>query len=146
VVRLLAFPRPVLAVCTGHAYPMGAFLLLASDVRFGLAGAFRIGLNETAIGLTVPKFAVELARQRLAPPGFARIQSAALVGPEDAQRLGYLDRVLAAEQLEAAVEEEARRLCTLHAASFEATKARVNDAVLRAVRGAIAEELRAAAA
>ena len=35
VARLLAFPRPVLTVCTGHAYPMGAFLMLAADVRLG---------------------------------------------------------------------------------------------------------------
>jgi hypothetical protein len=30
--RLLAFPLPMLAVCTGHAYPMGAFLMLSADV------------------------------------------------------------------------------------------------------------------
>ena len=26
--RLLSFPQPVVAVCTGHAYPMGAFLMM----------------------------------------------------------------------------------------------------------------------
>ena len=146
VVRLLAFPRPVLTVCTGHAYPMGAFLMLAADVRLGLAGPWRIGLNETAIGITVPKFAVELARHRLAPPGFARIQSAALFAPEDALRLGYLDRVLATGELAAAVEEEALRLRALDAPSFAATKARINEQALRAVRSELEEELRAAAA
>jgi enoyl-CoA hydratase len=53
--RLLAFPHPVLTVCTGHAYPMGAFLMLSADVRLGVAGPWRIGMNEVAIGLTVPK-------------------------------------------------------------------------------------------
>jgi enoyl-CoA hydratase len=43
--RLLAFPRPVLTVCTGHAYPAGAFLMLSADVRFGVAGAWRIGMS-----------------------------------------------------------------------------------------------------
>jgi enoyl-CoA hydratase len=137
VERLLAFPRPVLAVCTGHAYPMGAFLLLSADARFGAAGPFRIGLNETAIGITVPKFAVELARQRLTPPGFARIASAALFAPEEALRLGYLDRVVDAVELPAAVDEEARRLRALDAASFAATKARANEPTLRAVRAAV---------
>jgi enoyl-CoA hydratase len=146
VLRLLAFPRPVLALCTGHAYPMGAFLLLASDARLGAAGPFRIGLNETAIGITVPKFAVELARHRLAAPGFARIPSAALFGPEEALRLGYLDRVVAADALAAAGREEAARLRALDAPSFAATKARINERVLGAVRAALDEELRAAAA
>ena len=146
VARLLAFPRPVLTVCTGHAYPMGAFLMLAADVRFGVAGPWRIGLNETAIGITVPKFAVELARHRLAPPGFARIPSAALFGPEEALRLGYLDRVLAPDQLAGAVEEEARRLRALDLPSFAATKARINERALSAVRAALEEEMRAVAA
>ncbi len=72
ILRLLALPRPVLGVCTGHAYPMGAFLMLSADVRFAVAGEWRIGMNEVAIGLTVPGFAVELARHRLTPAGFER--------------------------------------------------------------------------
>jgi enoyl-CoA hydratase len=144
VARLLAFPRPVLAVCTGHAYPAGAFLLLASDVRLGVAGPFRIGLNETAIGLTVPHFALELTRHRLAPPGFARIPSAALFAPEEAARLGYLDRVLAPGELDAAVDEETARLRALDPTHFAATKARVNARVLEAVRSAAEDELAAA--
>jgi enoyl-CoA hydratase len=146
VARLLAFPRPVLTVCTGHAYPAGAFLLLASDVRFGVAGPWRIGLNETAIGMTVPKFAVELARHRLTPPGFARIPSAVMLAPEEALRAGYLDRVLAADELAVAAQEEARRLRALDMPSFAATKALSNERVLHAVRAALDEELRAVAA
>src|SRR5436189_1882777 len=29
--RILSFPFPVVTACTGHAYPMGAFLMLAAD-------------------------------------------------------------------------------------------------------------------
>lgn len=141
--RLLAFPRPVLTVCTGHAYPMGAFLMLAADVRFGLAGPWRIGLNEVAIGLTLPKFAVELARHRLTPPGFARVATAPMFAPEEALLLGYLDRVLGAEELPAAVEEEIARLRGLDVPSFAATKARINERALHAVAAAVEEELRA---
>jgi enoyl-CoA hydratase len=39
---VLRFPRPVVAACTGHAYPMGAFLLLSADVRIGAAGPWKI--------------------------------------------------------------------------------------------------------
>jgi enoyl-CoA hydratase len=148
VERLLAFPRPVLTVCTGHAYPAGAFLMLAADVRFGALGPFRMGLNEVAIAMTVPLFAIEIARHRLTPPGFARITTAALFSPEEALQLGYLDRVLPADQLDAAAEEEAQRLCMLYMPSYEATKARVNARALAAIRAATEMELaqRAAAA
>ena len=39
-------------------------------------------MNEVAIGLTVPKFAVELARHRLTPPAFARITTASMFDPQ----------------------------------------------------------------
>ncbi len=142
--RLLAFPHPVLTVCTGHAYPMGAFLLLSADVRLGLAGPWRIGLNEVAIGLTLPRFALELARHRLAAPGFARITTAPMFAPEEALRLGYLDRVLGADELDAAVREETARLRALDLPSFAATKARINERALHAIRAALDEELPAA--
>lgn len=35
--HILSFPRPVVAACNGHAFPMGAFLLLAADVRLAVA-------------------------------------------------------------------------------------------------------------
>jgi enoyl-CoA hydratase len=145
ILRLLAFPHPVLTVCTGHAYPMGAFLMLSADARLGLEGPWRIGMNEVAIGLTVPKFALELARHRLTPPGFARITSAAMFGPEEALRLGYLDRVLAAEELAGAAAEEASRLRALDRPSFQATKARINEPALKAIREAVDDELRSSA-
>ncbi len=135
--RLLAFPYPVLAVCTGHAYPMGAFLMLSADVRFGLAGPWRIGMNEVAIKMTVPKFAIELARHRLTPPGFARITTAPVFAPEEAMRLGYLDRVLDANELADAVKEEAARLRALDMPSFAATKARINERALDAIGAAL---------
>lgn len=144
--RLLAFPRPVLTVCTGHAYPAGAFLMLSSDVRLGVAGPWRIGLNEVAIGLTLPHFAVELARHRLTPPGFARVATGSMFGPEDAARFGYLDRVVAPEALEEAVNEEAVRLRALDMPSFAATKLRINAAAIAAIGGAADAELRPVAA
>jgi enoyl-CoA hydratase len=142
--RLLAFPYPVLTVCTGHAYPMGAFLMLSADVRLGVAGPWRIGMNEVAISIVVPKFAIELARHRLTPPGFARITTAPMFSPEEALRVGYLDRVLEADQLADAVQEEASRLRALDMPSFAATKARINERALHAVRAAVNDESRTA--
>ena len=140
--RLLAFPRPVLTVCTGHAYPAGAFLMLSADVRFSSEGPWRIGMNEVAIGLTLPRFAIELARHRLTPPGFARITTAAMFDPQEALMLGYFDRVLGADQLAGAVREEAQRLRALDMPSYAATKARINERAILAIRKAADEELR----
>ncbi len=144
VLQLLAYPRPVLTVCTGHAYPAGAFLMLAADVRLGIDGPWRIGLNETAIGLTVPLFAIEIARHRLTPPGFAAVQAATLHAPQAALRHGYLDRLVAPEALEEATLEEAKRLESLDAESFRGTKARVNALAIERVRAGLDRELASA--
>ncbi len=70
--RILSFPAPVVAACAGHAFPAGSFLLMAADTRIGADGPFTLGLNEVRIGLTLPWFAVVLARHRLTPPFFDR--------------------------------------------------------------------------
>jgi enoyl-CoA hydratase len=98
-------------------------------------------MNEVAIGMTAPRFAIELARHRLTPPGFATITSAAMFSPEEALRAGYLDRVVPAGELDAAVAEEVVRLRALDTKAYAATKARVNEQVLGAIRTAVAEEL-----
>jgi enoyl-CoA hydratase len=62
--RMLSFQRPVIVACNGHAVAAGSFLALSADVRIGVDGPFRLGLNEVKIGLTMPWFAIELARHR----------------------------------------------------------------------------------
>ena len=100
--------------------------MLAADARLGLAGDFRIGMNEVAIGLTVPQFALTLARHRLGPAGLAWVASAAMFDPEAPVGAGYLDRVGAAEQFDAAVTANATALRRLDPGSYRATTARIN--------------------
>jgi enoyl-CoA hydratase len=140
--RILAFPTPVVAACSGHAYPAGAFLLLAADRRVGADGPFRIGLNEVRIGITVPWFAIELARHRLHPALFDRsVFNATMYSPADAVVAGFLDQVVPAGDLMAASLEVAAELVVLDPAAYAATKLRARAGVRKAVRGAIESEL-----
>jgi enoyl-CoA hydratase len=117
---------------------MGAFLLLSSDVRVGADGAFRIGLNEVAIGMTLPWFAIELARHRLTRPSFDRCTVTGVVlDPGEAQAAGFLDRVVAPEELRAAALDAARELAKVDANAHTATKLRVREQVLAGVRDGI---------
>ena len=93
--RILAFATPVVIASTGHAVAAGSFLLLAADLRIGVDGPFQIGLNEVKIGLTVPWFVIELARQRLHPAHFSRaVVNATIYGPHEALTAGFLDLVV----------------------------------------------------
>jgi enoyl-CoA hydratase len=140
--RILSFPTPVVVACTGHAYPAGAFLLLSADARIGAAGPYRIGLNEVKIGLTVPWFAIELARHRLHPAHFDRtVVNATMYSPQDAVGAGFLDRVVAATDLRAVSVGAAAELAELDPAAHAATKQRARAAALTALRAAIDREL-----
>lgn len=135
--RVLGFPRPVVAACSGHAYPMGAFLLLASDRRIGARGDFRIGLNEVRIGLTLPHFAVEIARQRLLPAYFQRVVAGDLYAPDEAVVAGFLDELVEPGMLIGRALEVARDLRAVHAEAHVGTKRRVRARALAALREAI---------
>jgi enoyl-CoA hydratase len=140
--RLLAFPTPVIAACNGHALPMGAFLMLASDVRIGADGPFGIGLNEVAIGLTIPQFAIELARQRLTPAHFNRgLMTGERLAPDEAARAGYLDVVVPAEALQERADATAALLTNIDFRAHAATKLKARGPAIAAVRAAIDQEL-----
>ena len=138
--RLLSFPRPVVAACNGNAVAMGGFLLLAADVRIGAAGDFKLGLNEVAIGLTVPWFGIALAQHRLAPPYADRcLVTGALLDPEEALAAGFLDRVVPAERLRDEALAAAQALALLDGPAHASTKLRAREQVLAGVREGIAQ-------
>ncbi len=133
--RIYTFPKPVVAGCTGHALAMGAILLMAVDARVGAAGAYKIGLNEVAIGMPVPRFAVELARDRLSKRHFvAAVNHAKVFTPEGAVDAGYLDELCSLDGVEDRTLECATELATtLRPAAFQLTR--------RFMRGELAEQL-----
>jgi enoyl-CoA hydratase len=127
--RIWRHPQPVLIACTGHAVAAGGLMLLAGDERIGVRGAFRLGLNETAIGLSLPVFGVELARARLLPTALAAATlGARLYDPDTAAAVGYLDMAVDADGFEAAVDEAVAGAAALDPAAYAATKARLRGA------------------
>jgi enoyl-CoA hydratase len=142
VLKILSFPLPVVGACRGHAYPMGAFLLLASDARIAAEGDYRIGLNEVTIGIPVPSFALELARQRLQPAYLSRTATMGeMFGPREAASAGFFDRVVPAAELDNTATAIAQSLTQVHLPSHATTKRRLRAGAIAAIRNAIDSEL-----
>lgn len=136
--RLLSFPMPVVIACTGNAIAMGVFLLLSGDYRVGAAGSYKIQANEVAIGLTMPRAAVEICRQRLAPSHFNRaVILSETYAPDDAVTGGFLDRVVPTGELAEVAREVAGRMAKLNLAAHAASKLRAREPALKAIRAAI---------
>jgi len=140
--RLMSFPLPTIGVMEGHAFPMGTFLLLACDVRLGARGPHRMGLNEVAIGIAPPGFAIELARSRLHPAWLSRTATLGeMYEPDEALVAGLLDRVVAPELIDATLGEITAALRTIHKPSHATAKKRLRQSAMDAMRAAIEREL-----
>lgn len=136
--RMLSFPMPVVIACTGHAVAMGVFLVLSGDYRIGVAGRYKITANEVAIGLTLPRAAIEICRQRLTPAHFSRATVLAEVfPPAGAVEAGFLDRVVEAAEFDQELATALAGIAQLDMTAHAATKLRVRKQALTAIHEAI---------
>ena len=142
VLRIHEFPNPVVAACHATAYPMGAFPIIASDFRIGTKGDHKIGMNEVAIGLSLPRWAIELSRSRLNP---AYLNRATVTGEmfshEEGLKAGFFDQVVEAGELEDAALAAAERLAKLDLAAMNATKRNVRSRLIGLARKLIDEDI-----
>jgi enoyl-CoA hydratase len=119
IARMFGSPVPVVIACTGHAIAAGALMLLGADARVGAQGAFKIGLIETQKGMVLPRWAVELSRERLSKRHFQQATvGARLYDADGARDAGFLDEVVAPEGLEAAAIAEAQRWVELPRSAY----------------------------
>ena len=131
VMRVFTHPQPVVAGVTGHALAAGALLVLACDTRLGAEGVpAKIGLNETAIGMGLPWYAIRLGEARLSVRHRQRsILQAEIHDMAGAVDAGFLDELVPADQLETAAVERARQLGALPASAYAFTKRRLRQAI-----------------
>ena len=132
MLKLYVHPQPVIFACTGHSVAAGALLLLTGDHRIGVTGDYKIGLNEVAIGLPLPVYGLELARDRLDP----RALGAEIYNPDGAVAAGYLDDAVDSDGLADAARDVAARMSKLDSGAFAATKLRLRLGTIARIRGA----------
>jgi len=142
-IEIHEFPMPVVVASTGHALAMGAILLMAADTRIGADGTYKIGLNEVAIGMPVPKFAVELARTSLSNAAFtSAVNHATVYDPAGAVTAGYLDQVVAADAVISTALAHAAELAErLDPNAFALTRANCRGASLELIRSGLNNDI-----
>ncbi|CAB4886455.1 unannotated protein [freshwater metagenome] len=128
VSRLYGSPVPIVAACTGHALAAGALVLLGCDVRVGADVDCKIGLNEVAIGMVLPTWALSIAVERLSRRHLQlAVATARVTDGAGAVDVGFLDEVVAVDNvLDTAI---------LRATELAALSARAYAGTVRALRG-----------
>jgi enoyl-CoA hydratase/carnithine racemase len=88
-------PIPVVAAITGHAPAGGAVLSIMCDYRVMARGAFKIGLNEVQVGLSVPE-CIQAALRRLVGTYRAErlLVAGAMIDAEAAHAIGFVDELV----------------------------------------------------
>ncbi|MEE9271868.1 MAG: crotonase/enoyl-CoA hydratase family protein [Robiginitomaculum sp.] len=137
-VRILTFPYPVIAAASGHAIAMGAFTLLACDYRIGADTGTKTGLNETAIGLTMHDFGIELAREFIPKHYLNRsLINGEIFAPDDAKLVGYFDKLVPKEQVLNTAKITAEMMKLLNMCAFKGTKLKSRKTFLEKLNWAI---------
>jgi len=141
--RLYGAAIPVVAACTGHAIAFGAIMLLSSDVRLGADVKAKIGLIEVSIGMPLPIFAIELARDRLSPRHFtAATALATAYSPRGAAEAGYLDEVVPADELDDAAMQRAQALAArVRRTAFASTRRTARQKTIDLIMSTLDEDL-----
>ena len=124
MLRVFSFPIPTIAVSTGHAVAGGAMLTFACDRRFAIDGPYRIQMNETAIGITLPHWMFLIAKSAIPSRWLNQaLLHAKAYNPKEAQECGILDGIAQdADSLAAQVKSASEALSSLNLPAYAASK------------------------
>lgn len=132
--QLATSPVPVIAAVSGHAPAGGAVLALHCDWRIGVAGNYKIGLNEVQVGLPVPG-TILLALEEVVGPRVARRMATRgeMLSMNDAVAVGLLDELVAPERLLPAALARATELLALPPVAMNTTRLATKSRLIAAL-------------
>ncbi len=125
--KLGSIDKLTIAAINGHALGGGYEIALACDTRIAAAGRYRIGLPEVTLGL-LPGTGGTQRLPRLIGRGRALLMmtTGQSVAPDEAERIGMVDRVVPAEELVEHVTEVATTIARGAPLAIAATKRAVH--------------------
>lgn len=129
-------PVPVAAAIGGHSPAGGCVLALCCDYRVMAEGPFRIGLNETQVGLVVPDSIQYLMRRIVGAHRAERLVVAgAMVEAQKAFELGIVDQLAPQEYVVPAALTWLQATTALPQGPQRATRAIARADIIRALDG-----------
>lgn len=120
--RLAASRVPTICALNGNVFGGGAEIALACDFRAGVRGS-RMGVPAARLGICYPLAGLRRFVQVLGPGVASRILLAAEeLEAEEMRRIGFLDRLVAPEELEATTDGMAAHLANLAPLAVQSMK------------------------
>ena len=137
---MLTISKPLVAGITGHAIAGGCILGLCCDYRFISDGRKLIGLNEIKLGVPVPYVADCILRHLIGYRNARDVMdSGGFLEPEEAHKLGMVDRILPTEDVVPQAIEKARELAADSPEAFSLIKSSRVQAVEKEIMAQLSE-------
>ena len=129
MLRVFTFPIPTVAAITGHAIAGGAFLAYACDERYFAFGPYKIHVNEVAIALPLPTWALAIAQTAI--PQRCHVEAilhARPFNPEEAVARGLVHSVVPpTDSVVTEAEKAAERLTGLDLSAYGVAKTKMRE-------------------
>ncbi len=131
---LYFLPKPVVAALNGHAIAGGCVLACCADRRLMAAGKGRVGMPELRVGVPFPTIVIEIMRACCGQRSFEEVCLGGVnYSAQDAQRLGLVDQLVAAEDLYDEALALAGSLAGIRPELYAFTKAQARQPVRAAI-------------
>ena len=128
--KMTASNKVYIAAMNGHALGGGLEMALACDLRFAAEGSYFMGLPEVTLGLLPGNGGTQrLPRLIGANKALAIMITGERIGPEEAHRLGLVNKLFPADQLQAETEAYAQKLAAGATLAIGAIKRCVYDGI-----------------
>ena len=131
--NLFTYPKPIVAALNGHTVAGGCMMALACDRAIMAQGSAKIALNEIGFGASVFAGSTEMLQFRTGSRASSVLYSGAMYSPADAQEIGLVDEVVAADALLDRAREIAREFASRRPAAFASIKSLLRKPVADAM-------------
>ena len=141
--NLRALPQITIAKIAGLVRGGGLEFVMAADMRFAALGPTGLAHNETSLGIIPGGGGTQyLARLVGYSKALEIVVSSELVGAEEAERIGLINRALPKAELDTFVDAVSNRIASLAPGVAEAAKRAVNWSIDQIFAEGLAEENR----
>ena len=131
-VKILSFPKPVIAVINGHAIAGGCILALACDYRYAKKKEFKMGLNEIKLGVPVPYIAECILRDLIGINKTRVIcETGDFFSPEELVNLGLIDDIFSEEILQDNAVKKITKIASHSVEAYSKIKEIRNEEILK---------------
>lgn len=133
--NIVSYPKPMISAINGHSPAGGCVMAIGCDYRVMADGPFKIGLNEIPVSIVVPQHIFRLYSFWLGERNaYQFLMEGKLLMPDEALKVGLVDRVVKQKEVLEAAEEKMRQYLSFDYATWVDSKMNLRKDLIEATK------------